>query len=558
MGERTNTPHYRLFSKDDLSGFWALLADNLANMVIVAALCVAVVGMSPDLVFNRVLPGLGVALIFGLGSYAWLAVRLARREGRADVTALPYGISTPVLFIFMFGVILPVRLVTGDPLVAWRVGIAAAFVGGIIEALGSLIGPVLKRLTPRAGMLGTLAGIALVWIATVPMAEIYEHPLVGLPALGLILVGLVAGHRLPFGVPAGLAAIGVGTGIFAATQWVTQGAVIVDTSGIGVHPPVPVLGDLWVGLRYIAAHPAILLIVAPLEIYNFIETMNNVESAEAAGDRYDVRVCQALDGAGTLLGSTFGSPFPTTVYIGHPAYKRLGARSGYALGVGLVLSIGAWIGLIALLKSVIPVAAVAPLLVFVAIAICGQAYSAVPRSHLPAVALAMIPHVADLVVNRMQGAWASAAHYARHGWGALDSAANAIPPALAALPTAVGQRLDRLQGPDGGSALQPVLLQLKGIHLEGQLLLSRGAIVTGLLWGAIGALVIDGRYRAAAGFSLGAAALTALGFIHHSDLHLHLSGVAFGYVLWAGLCLIMHFTRRDAGPPPEPASGQEP
>ena len=181
MGDRVKYP---LFHRHDLTGFWALFSDNLANIVISTGICLIVFNMPPNVVFGRILPGLGISLLFGLSFYAYLAKRLAQKENRTDVTALPYGISTPVLFIYLFGIIGPVYWklsadgVKNASVIAWQVGIAAAFTGGIIEALGSIFGPVLKRCTPRAGMLGTLAGIAIVWIATVPMAEIFEHPLI--------------------------------------------------------------------------------------------------------------------------------------------------------------------------------------------------------------------------------------------------------------------------------------------------------------------------------------------------------------------------------------------
>jgi AGZA family xanthine/uracil permease-like MFS transporter len=512
---------YALFSKDDLSGFFALLADNLANMIIITWVCIGVIGMPGDVVFGRILPGLGVSLLFGLSVYAWMARRLALRTGRTDVTALPYGISTPVLFLFLFGVMLPVKLVTGDAVLAWQVGIAAAFLGGVIEVLGATIGPWLKRITPRAGMLGTLAGISLVWIAAVPMAEIMEHPEVGLPALGIILVGLVARRRLPLGIPAGLAAIVVGTLIALA-----MGNVHPTTKGVGVYPPVPVLGDLWAGLSYLWSHPRILMIVAPMEIYNFIETMNNVESAEAAGDSYDVRQCQLVDGGGTMVGALFGSAFPTTVYIGHPAYKRLGARSGYALGVGVVLFVGALFGGLALLKSTVPIAAVAPLLVFVAIMICGQAHSAVPTRHLPAVALAMIPHVGDILAKRITGS--------------LDVAGTYLKAASADLPAAVSQRVGDLVAGSTPKPVTELLLSKHGIHLAGQSVLSHGAIVIGLIWGSIGVLCIDGKLLHAAAFTAAAAALTATGFIHTRGFGY--DAVVIGYGALAAVLVLTHYT----------------
>ncbi len=495
---------FALFSRGDFNGFWALFADNLANMVIISSVCVYVFQIPNDVVFGRILPGLGVALLVGLAFYANLARRLAAKEGRTDVTALPYGISTPVLFVYLFGVMMPAYLMglkaglqpKEAGIQAWQIAMAAAFVGGIIEASGALIGPYLKRITPRAGMLGTLAGIALVYIATVPLAEIMEHPLIGFPALIIVLIGLVARYRLPAGLPAGLLAILVGVIMAIATGQIkppTQAQSV-----ISLHLPLPLFGDMATGLRLLFVQfPTLLLAIVPIEIYNFIETMNNVESAEAAGDHYPVRSCQWMDGVGTMVGALFGGPFPTTVYIGHPAYKRLGARSGYALAVGIVFFLISLFGLMDLFHRWIPVAAVAPILVFVGITITGQAFQAIPPRHAVAVAFALIPHVSDILVKRMGGVLREASGWITH-------------PSVPVLQS----KLDALRSETLHPELLQRFLQNGYIHYEGQLMLSKGAILVGLLWGSIVAFLIDRKIHEAAAFCLAAAILTALGIIH--------------------------------------------
>ncbi len=493
---------YRLFRFEDWNGFWALLADNLANLVIAAGICKGLLGMPDRIVFGRILPGLGVALVAGLGFYAYQAVQLAKKEEREDVTALPYGISTPVLFVYLFAVLTPVyfSLKATHPdqaaTMAWQAGVAAAFLGGAIECLGSVFGPFLKKHTPRAGMLGTLAGIALVFIATVPMAAIFEDPLVGFPALTLVFFGLVAGRRLPFALPAGLMAIGLGTAIGLAT-----GSAQVTSWTPQLYLPVPVLGDLLAGLAILAAHKTVLAVVLPIEIYNFIETMNNVESAEAAGDRYDVRSCQIADGVGTMVGALFGSAFPTTVYIGHPAYKKLGSRCGYALGVGLVLFVVAITGFHAFLYKLIPAAAVDPLLVFVGMVIVGQAFNESPKHHSVAVAVALIPHVSSLLVTKI---------------GIVVQAVKA--------------------------ELSPEIVQAlaaRNVHWAGQTALHQGAIVSGLIWGAMVAYLLDGAGRKACLFALAGAALTATGLIHSAQPGWNPSAIALAYFLMAGLIFIL-------------------
>ena len=63
-------------------------------------------------------PGTALGVLVGDLAYTWLAVRLVRRTGRGDVTAMPFGIDTPTLFAMVFGVLGPVMLATGDPMLA--------------------------------------------------------------------------------------------------------------------------------------------------------------------------------------------------------------------------------------------------------------------------------------------------------------------------------------------------------------------------------------------------------------------------------------------------------
>ena len=501
------TYNYKLFARSDFSAFWALFTDNLINLIVLAGVCQFVFNMPAEIVFGRILPGAAVAIMAGVAVYTWLAKRAAQKHGR-DVTALPYGISTPVMFVYLFGVIGPIYWSTNDAMLAWQVGIGAGFMGGIVAGLGAIVGPWLKRVTPRAGMLGTLCGIALVFIGTVPLATVFEDPFIGFASMIIILWGLVGRFRLPFNIPAGLLALIVGTVVALG-----MGKATISFEGVGFYPPLPYIGDLIAGIQHLIANPELFLVLVPVQIYNFIETMNNVESAEAAGDHYPVATCQVTDGVGTMIGAVFGSPFPTTAYIGHPAYKRMGAHTGYIIAVGLVIPFAAFFGLLAFLNNLIPVAAAAPVLVFVALSLITNTAHSVKTEHMAAVTIAMMPHVSSFLVTK---------------WGSLMGALGA---------TGV-EGLPRL----GDEALTAALLQ-QGAHFEGHLALSQGAILTGLIWGAIVASVIDGRFRNAGGFALAACGMSLVGIVHSASLHWpSLSGVSMGYLLAAAFLFIYpHF-----------------
>jgi AGZA family xanthine/uracil permease-like MFS transporter len=497
--------HYPLFSRNDLSAFWALFTDNLTNLIVLSGICKFVFNMPNDIVFGRIVPGAAIAILMGVCVYTYLAQRLAGRTQRNDVTALPYGISTPVMFVYLFGVIGPIYWSTNDALLAWQIGIGAGFMGGIVAGIGALVGPFLKKVTPRAGMLGTLCGIALVFIGTVPLTMVFEEPLIGFVSLAVVMWGLVGCFRLPFGIPAGLLALILGTAIA-----LILGKSSISFEGVGFYPPVPYFGDMIAGIRHLFGHPELFLVLIPVQIYNFIETMNNVESAEAVGDKYPVAVAMVTDGVGTMLGALFGSPFPTTVYIGHPGYKRIQARCGYVLAVGIVFFLAASFGLMAFLNNLVPLAATAPILVYVAVIIISETARTCPRRHGMAIAIAMMPHISAFLMIK---------------WGSM----------LNALGSVGAQQLPVLTDPKMIAAMSQ-----QGAHVVGHQILSQGAIITGLLWGAFLALLIDGKFKEGSGFMFTAAAMSSLGIIHSASMHWpQFNGIVAGYLI-VGLGILIY------------------
>ncbi|WP_235039498.1 NCS2 family permease [Vreelandella profundi] len=391
--------HYPWYKKEDTDAFFALFQNNIANFVIIA-ITMLNMGFPSSIVYGQVLPGAAVAVMVGNFYYAWSATRLTRKENRADVTALSYGISTPVMFVFLFGVLLPAKQLTGDAEMAWKVAVAACFISGAIEAAISIIGRWVQHHLPRAAMLGAVAGVALTFIAGEMLFKTLEMPIIGLLVLAIIIVGLVARVSMPFKLPASLFAIIVGTAMAYLIGDADTERFSDAFTHLGFYPLLPNLA--WfegLGLL-LTSMLAILTVVLPITLYNAIETMNNVEAMEAAGDKYDVRECQAVDGVGTMIGALFGGVFPTTVYIATVGAKWMGAGRGYSLLNGAVYALATMFGLIAALAAIIPVSVVAPILVFVGISMIATAFQANDTRYYPAVALAMLPYFANYVMTR--------------------------------------------------------------------------------------------------------------------------------------------------------------
>ena len=333
----------RWFVRGDIDGFFGLALDNLVQLLLIDSLCRYVIGLPDDILYGRILPGAAVSLLVGNIFYSWQAMKIARETGRDDICALPYGINTVSLFAHVFLVMLPAKIVAiqagadeeAAARIAWQAGLVACVGSGLIEFGGAFVAEKIRKATPRAALLSTLAGIALTFISLGFIYRTFARPIVGLTTLGIVMLIYFGKVRFKGSIPGGLVAVAIGTGL----AWILGIAPGENQPGnIGLRFPVPVIGDLLDGF---GGHFAIYMsVIIPMGLFNVIGSLQNIESAEAAGDKFDTRSSLAVNGIGTLCAAIFGSCFPTTIYIGHPGWKGLGARIGYSvLNGGFILSL---------------------------------------------------------------------------------------------------------------------------------------------------------------------------------------------------------------------------
>jgi AGZA family xanthine/uracil permease-like MFS transporter len=375
--------------------------DNTTNLVILSGLLIGVFGFPADLVLGRMLPGTALGVLVGDVAYTVMAVRLARRTGRDDVTAMPFGIDTPTLFAMVFGVLGPVKLATGDPVLAWKVAMAITVAVGAVKCALSFVGDWAGRVVPRAALLGSIAGVAILLIAFLPMLKILRDPLVGLVALVVLLLALVGGVRMPFGVPGAFAAVLAGALVFWLRAGLGGGEAPPPSTGAGLGLAIPWPTLVWLGA--IDAALPYLSVALPFALVTIVGGIDNAESARAAGDPYRTRDILLVEAVATVLTGLCGGVIQNTPYIGHPAYKAMGARAGYTLATGLAIGVGASLGALGVLVGVLPEAAVAPILVFIGLEITAQAFLVSPSRHGAAVALAFVPVAAAVVLIELGG-----------------------------------------------------------------------------------------------------------------------------------------------------------
>jgi AGZA family xanthine/uracil permease-like MFS transporter len=519
-----------LWVPGDWNAFFGFGTNILVNLLVLTGLLRFVVKMPDDLVFGRILPATGLMLCMSTLYYAYLAYKLSKETGRSDVCALPSGVSVPHMFVVTFVIMLPIASKTGDPVKGWEAGLTWVFVQSFVLMLGGLIGPVIRKITPRAALLGTLAGVSIAFISLRPALEMFMTPVIGIICFSIILASWFGGVRYFKGIPAGLVAIIVGSTI----AWVSRGLGL-DYGGLswekltgsvanfGFSVPLPAFGHVFSGFEFLGV---ILVTAIPFGIYDLVEALDNVESAEVAGDSFPTTRVLTADGVVSLIGCVMGNPFINAVYIGHPGWKAMGGRIGYSAATGIVVILLSWFGVISLMSSLVPVVAISPILLYIGMLIGAQAFQETPKSHAPAIILGLAPHVAH--------------------WGKLQ-----IDNALAAAGTnayAVG--IDKL-----GQT---------GILYEGLAILGGGSILGGLVLGSIGVFVIDRAFTKAAAFAAAGAVLTFFGFMHGEAIgiaqtplvalsYLGVAGVLYGCAKFAVASPAPLAHAHEHHPLPEPA-----
>jgi AGZA family xanthine/uracil permease-like MFS transporter len=501
-----------LWTPGDWNAFFGFGTNILVNMLVLTGLLRFVLKMPDSLVFGRILPALGLMMCLSTFYYAFLAYRLAQKTGRTDVCALPSGVSVPHMFIVTFVIMLPITLKTGDPSKGWSAGLVWVFFQSFILMIGGFIAPYIRKITPRAALLGTLAGVSVTFISMRPALEMYMTPQIGLICFAIILVSWFGGVKYTKGIPAGLVAIAAGMLIAWGSNLFGLGIGGLSVKGLGdafanfgFSVPLPAVGQVFSGFEFLGI---ILVTAIPFGIYDLVEAMDNVESAEAAGDEYPTTRVLTADGIVSLIGCLMGNPFINAVYIGHPGWKAMGGRIGYSAATGLMVVVLSWFGIISVLLALVPVVAISPILLYIGMLIGAQAFQTTPMKHAPAVVVALTPHLAawaKLQVDTMLGATVVAAQTV--GGLAGDKVGEVKAAALASLPQ-------------------------QGVLYHGLEVMGGGSIIAGLILGAIAVFIIERDFVKASAFAFAGAVLTYFGFMHGEAV-----GVGGGYGVTPGVAL---------------------
>lgn len=456
----------------DLDGFFGLFFSGFPDLLLIASLT-PLCGLPQEMVTGRILPAVAFSILFGNLFYAWQAHRLARSSGRNDVTAIPFGINTPTIFAYIILIMVPVYERTHDATLAWHIGIFASLVSGAVQTASAFCIDWLRRTTPLAALLCPLAGLAMAFLCLGFIFGIFQIPAVALLPAVILLATYASRMRLPLRIPSGLVAMVVG-GIPVAILRAMHLYHLPPQPPLlppGIYLPKPVnlfqIISSAEGWRYAS-------IFLPLSLLDTLVSLQILESMRIGGDDYATTPSLLVNGLATLAGAVLGSAFPTTLYIGHNAHKANGARIGYSILGGVASAILCLTGLVPAILHVVPLEVVAFVVVWFGLAMVAQAFQEVPAAHCVAVALGLVPMLAQWVTQIVD-----------------------------------------LTVRKSGSDLMTVAPRFGGeLAIYGMIALGQGSLLVSMIWASALVWIVERKFLQASAWMLVAAMLSCFGVIH--------------------------------------------
>eukprot|EP00667_Euglena_gracilis_P006167 EG_transcript_6221 len=500
-----------LFVLGDISATLCLFVQNLTNLIVIFQLCQQIIGIPLDVVKGSIIPATAASICCGNVFFWWQGRRLARQENRHDVCAQPFGVNTPDVFSFVFNIMAVVAVASGHR-DAYLAGLLANLMSAMVTIAVIPVGRWLDRRLPRVALFSALAGIALAYLALGPLVRMYATAFVGLlPTLVLVLL-LLARVQTVFSCPVIILQwtlsiiLGWATRAFdssIANQFVPLSLVVWWDHYSGLYLPIFALVDWWdafgIGMKYSS-------VWLPLAVVAVAEVIINVSLARNIGrDDFSLPETLGVNALTCILGTALGSPFPTVTYIGHPSFKEVGGRTGYSLLHGILIFGFAVTGGFTLLLTLMPEQAFFPMVVFIGLDIVAETGRHLEPRHFPALAVGLLPALANFV------------------WGLLSSALEVV-------------HRDAKDGrglaywlAQGGLAGSPVFV-------AGLIRLSQGFVLSGMLLSAAVAFLIDDNYFQVCMTFLALATLAAIGLIHSFAVQPG-SGIVNSVFLWECGCV---------------------
>jgi len=369
--------------RGDIDATVAQVGFNLAQMVIPVFLLLPA-GISAEFSVTHLLPGYALGFLIGSLGLVRMAVALGRKSDQpGNITAHVYGNNVPAIIAYTLSIILPVYLQTHDANRAWAIGAAAVAWTGIIKLVAAPFAGAIRRFIPGPAAMTVFGAAMYSYLALVLLQRVFDQPVVGLAALAIIAVSVLANVpvtrvKIPPFVVAWIVPLTIGLCIgYVRPAW----------QGVSLRLPFAITPE---PLRAMQLALPYLSVIAPVAIYQVLQDIASAAGGASVGDDYDVRGVLACDGLGTLICGLAGSVISPVVYAMLPPYKAMGARIGFAFWSPIVFLLVVMSGLTIFIAQLFPWPILAAMIAYVAIGVGMATLRRVDPKYLSVVLLGLV------------------------------------------------------------------------------------------------------------------------------------------------------------------------
>lgn len=438
------------FRKGDIDATFGVLFDGIVKVIASIGIMISIIGFDKGFVFGKIIPGICLAVFLG-HIFIWkVADELKKREKRDDIVALPSAVTAGRLFIWLFSIMLPTYMETGNASLALGAGLGANVISSILSIIVSAISPFLLKIIPNIAIFGGLVGGSIAYLGFSSLKDMFNYPEVSLVCLFTILI--INFGRIKTKLPPVLISIFFGIIIGFITKAITIDGISLAFSNIGFNiggfSPALVFQGIPIAFESIS-------IIFAWSLLEAIVSIQGVQQAISVGDNFSITKTLIGINIISLISAFFLNPFPIGITWGYPTWKEANATSNYGLLIGAIYIVLGFTGLIAVVTAVIPVAAVLPILIFIGLISFQGTLEFTEPKYFGAIALAMLLPIIEF-------------------FGGI--AGNNMPESLK--------------------------------------LLTQGAMIIAILWASVIALAVDGEFKKSGYFFLAGSICSFLGLIH--------------------------------------------
>ncbi len=370
--------------------------DSFAKITISIAVLIGSIHLSPQIVHKQIVPGVCLSLFILNYAYYFQAKQLSKVTGKM-VTAMPSGLQSSCVFVWLFAIMLPIATNTHNPILAYEVGLLANLLNAIFFIISGILLIRLKKFIPNPALFSGLAGAAFTWLAINNLSTLFDHPLSGLLPFFIILAINIANIKIK--VPTIMVGVIIGTIIALITH---EFSWSFNTSShlVGLSMPH------WVMLNL--SKPVIdttlnyLPLILAFAIIDAISAVQILEESKLSDDTFNPKQSILISGIISGASSFIGNPFAMALFFGHYSWKQQGADHRYSLYNGVIYLILGLSGVAVLLINLIPDWVTLPILIIIGITTTAVSFNALESREYTLLIIGIIPILSELIYNKLE------------------------------------------------------------------------------------------------------------------------------------------------------------